>query len=219
MLFRSPTIKKLFNAGYKDPLTIIELTEDELKKIDKLGNVAAKMLSKQFSELKKKGTNFAKYLTAMNYFQGMIAEKTCQKILNGLKLYTREEVDLFVLENYKKAFETDIEGVGTSTMSSFVKGIKKKWSLEKKDIIPITYYGLEEKSFDGKMTVVFTGFRNKDWERRLTEKGHIIGSSVSKKTTCLIVKEKGSGSTKERKAESLGIPIFTPIEFQHKFEF
>lgn len=40
--FREPTIKKLFNAGYKDPLTIIELTEEELKKIDKLGNVAAK---------------------------------------------------------------------------------------------------------------------------------------------------------------------------------
>lgn len=217
--FREPTIKKLFNVGYKDPLTIIKLTEEELKKIDKLGNIAAKMLSKQFSELKKKGTNFAKYLTAMNYFQGAIAEKICQKILNGLKLYTREDIDSFVLENCKKAFEIDIEGVGTSTMSSFVKGIKKRWSLEKKDIIPITYYGLEEKSFDGQMTVVFTGFRNKDWERRLTEKGHIIGSSVSKKTTCLIVKEKGSGSTKERKAESLGIPIFTPIEFQHKFEF
>lgn len=67
------------------------------------------------------------------------------------------------------------------------------------------------------MTVVFTGFRDKSLEKQLTDQGHKIGSSVSKKTTCLIVKERGSGSTKEQKAEQLGIPIYTLQEFKENY--
>lgn len=220
--FREPTIKKIFNAGYKDPTSIIRLDENELKNIEGLGNVAAKVLSKQFEELRKKGTNFAKMMTAYNFFKGVIAEKTCQKILNGLKLYTYEDISSFAKEcNENWAFEIEgcVEGVGFNTAYAFVMGIIDWWTSWTSDLftIPITYYGLEEKSFDGQMTIVFTGFRNKDWERKLTEMGHKIGSSVSKKTTCVVVKEKGSNSTKELKAESLGIPIFTATEFKEKF--
>ena len=220
--FREPTIKKIFNAGYKDPTSIIRLDENELKNIEGLGNVAAKVLSKQFEELKKKGTNFAKMMTAYNFFKGVIAEKTCQKILNGLKLYTYEDISSFAKEcneNWASEIEGCVEGVGFNTAYAFVMGIIDWWTSWTSDLftIPITYYGLEEKSFDGQMTIVFTGFRNKDWERKLTEMGHKIGSSVSKKTTCVVVKEKGSNSTKELKAESLGIPIFTATEFKEKF--
>ena len=67
------------------------------------------------------------------------------------------------------------------------------------------------------MTVVFKGFRDKNIEKQLIDKGHKIGSSVSKKTSCVVTKIKGSGSTKESKAEQLGIPIFTLQEFKEKF--
>lgn len=217
--FREPTIKKIFNAGYKDPTSIIKLDENELKNIEGLGNVAAKVLSKQFEELRKKGTNFARMMTAYNFFRGAIAEKTCQKILNGLKLYTYEDISFFAKEcdeSWALDIEKNIEGVGLNTALAFITGITDWWTLDL-FTIPITYYGLEEKSFDGQMTIVFTGFRNKDWEKKLVEVGHKIGSSVSKKTTCVVVKEKGSNSTKELKAESLGIPIFTATEFKEKF--
>ena len=49
------------------------------------------------------------------------------------------------------------------------------------------------------------------------EMGHKIGSSVSKKTTCLVVKEKGLGTIKEKKAEQYGIPVLTFEEFKEKF--
>lgn len=216
--FREPTIKKLFNVGYDTPSKILNLNEEDLKKIEGLGNVAAKVLSKQFEDLKKKGTNFARFLTACNVFNGTIAEKTCQKILNGLKLYSYKEVSSFAKEcneSWASTIEKEIEGVGISTANSFIRGIVDWW--ENNDInIPITYYGQEERSFEGQMTIVFTGFRDKNLEKQLTDKGHKIGSSVSKKTSCLIVKEKGSGSTKENKAEELGIPIYTLQEFREK---
>lgn len=214
--FREPTIKKLFNIGYDTPSKILNLTEEDLKKIEGLGNVAAKVLSKQFEEFKKKGTNFAKFLTACNVFNGVIAEKTCQKILNGLKLHSYPDIYSVIAKLNATDIEKEVEGVGFSTAASFIQGIANWWVNNDIDI-PITYYGQEEKTFEGQMTVVFTGFRDKDFERQLIDKGHKIGSSVSKKTSCVVTKIKGSGSTKESKAEQLGIPIFTLQEFKEKF--
>ena len=221
--FREPTIKKLFDAGYEYPQDMIACTLEELQKIEGLGNVAAKVLSNQFEELKKKGTNFAKLLTAYNLFCGVIAEKNCQKILNGLKLYTKGSVEWYARrsqDNEQICLEEicSIEGIGVAAAKAFLRAIDTWVTFPVGfEEIPITYYGLEEKSFDGQMTIVFTGFRNSEWEKQLTEQGHKIGSSISKKTTCLVVKEKGLGTTKEAKAESLGIPIFTMSEFKDKF--
>jgi len=55
--------------------------------------------------------------------------------------------------------------------------------------------------------VVMTGFRDANLEERITEEGGKIGSGVTGKTTLLIVKERGQGKNKERKAEELGIKI------------
>lgn len=220
--FGEPTIKKLFNAGYKSAREILNLTYEDLVKIEGIGNVGAKVLSKQFADLEKKGTNFAKLLTALNMFNGVIAEKTCQKILDGLKLYTYADVSSFAKEcdeSWATDIEKNVEGVGSITALAFINGVIDWWSNEEPGVsIPVTYYGLEEKSFEGQMTVVFTGFRSSEAENKLKEKGHKIGSSVSKKTTCLVVKEKGLGTTKEKKAEQYGIPIFTFEEFKEKFD-
>jgi DNA ligase (NAD+) len=62
--------------------------------------------------------------------------------------------------------------------------------------------------------VVFTGFTDADMEKFIVENGGVIGSGVSKKTTHLIMRQKNSGSNKEQKAESLGVPIFDVNEFQ-----
>jgi NAD-dependent DNA ligase len=225
--FREPTIKKIFNAGYKYPYQIIEMNEADLNEVEGLGKVAANYLAKQFDTLRKKGTNFAKLLTAINYFEGVIAEKTCQKILDGMMLFTKQEIVDFaeildkggVGRNMAYSDIANLSGIGETTAIAFMKGIDK-WRNERGshyDFIPITFYGLEEKTFEGQMTVVFTGFRSKEWENKLKEQGHKISNSVSKKTSCLVVKEKGSGSTKEQKAESLGVPIFTMQEFKEKF--
>lgn len=224
--FREPTIKKIFNAGYKTVVDMLNIDEKGLSQIEGLGKVAVKVILSQFEELKKKGTNFTKLLVAFNAFGGVIAEKTCQKILNALNLRTEEQVIDFCMKtsrcNYEQYMEQllQIENIGEASARAFLEGLWDWMSYPisyGKDLIPITFYGLEEKSFDGQMTVVFTGFRNKDWEKKLIDAGHKIGSSVSKKTTCLVVKERGSGSTKEQKAESLGIPIFTMSEFKDKF--
>ena len=61
---------------------------------------------------------------------------------------------------------------------------------------------------------VFTGIRRKDLEEIIQKKGGIIGSGVSKNTSVLIMKEKGSGSSKETKAIELGIRILDVKELE-----
>ena len=214
--FRENTIRKIFKHGENTPYKILSLTKEDMSQIEGLGIVLIKTLTRQFEDLKKRGISFAKMLTACNIFEGTMAEKTCQKILDGLKLYTKEDIDSLNLDSEEIA--SKVEGIGLFTAANFMTGIRDWVKIENLySMIPITKYGVEEKVIEGQMTVVFTGFRDKKLEDRLIEMGHKIGSSVSKKTTCLIVKQRGSNSTKEQKAESLNIPIFTLDEFSAKF--
>ena len=61
---------------------------------------------------------------------------------------------------------------------------------------------------------VFTGVRRKDLEEAIASRGGVIGGSVSKNTTYLVMKAKGSGSSKETKAISLGVKILTVEELE-----
>ena len=64
------------------------------------------------------------------------------------------------------------------------------------------------------MVFVFTGVRRKDLEEVILSRGGVIGGSVSKNTTHLVMKAKGSGSSKEEKAISLGVEILTVEELE-----
>jgi DNA ligase (NAD+) len=62
--------------------------------------------------------------------------------------------------------------------------------------------------------IVFTGFRNTDLEKKIESLGGEIGNSLSKKTSILVMKEKGSGSSKEKKALDYGVEVMTVEEFE-----
>lgn len=62
--------------------------------------------------------------------------------------------------------------------------------------------------------IVFTGFRNADLEKKIESLGGEIGNSLSKKTAILVMKEKGSGSSKEKKAADYGVEVMTVDAFE-----
>ena len=72
---------------------------------------------------------------------------------------------------------------------------------------------------DGKMKdkkIVFSGFRNKEWESKLQENGGMIATSVSKNIDYLVVKDKNESSSKIKKARELGVTIISCEEFSEK---
>ena len=67
--------------------------------------------------------------------------------------------------------------------------------------------------------IVFTGFRNPELEKKIEALGGEVANSLSKKTSILIMKEKGSGSSKEKKALDYGVEVMTVEEFERGFCF
>lgn len=66
-------------------------------------------------------------------------------------------------------------------------------------------------------TVVFTGFRNKEWEELIKQNGGEIGGGITKKTTLLIVKARKKPTGKILKAQQQGVKIMTKDEFENMY--
>jgi DNA ligase (NAD+) len=66
--------------------------------------------------------------------------------------------------------------------------------------------------------IVFTGFRNPELEKKIEALGGEVVNSLSKRTAILVMKEKGSGSTKEKKALDYGVKVMTVEEFGNFLE-
>lgn len=209
------TVRKFYEAGLD---TIEKLTHSflkELKSVEGIGDSLAKKLHKQFNSYLGDGIPFAKLLAALNVFNGVIGEKTCQMIFNSL---SDESVD-YLFDNGEAPIDQllSIDGVAEITARAFNDGIKTYFSILEQVPVMISYVKEEPAIvIDSPESVCFSGFRNKEWEERLTKEGHKVVSGVSKNTTILIVKDKSGGSSKTKKAESLNIPILTPDEFKEK---
>jgi NAD-dependent DNA ligase len=110
-----------------------------------------------------------------------------------------------------------IEGFAEISAKSYVDSYDEFFNFVKD--LPITITEKVEvvktgNDLDGKQ-FVFTGVRRKDLEEVIVSRGGLIGGSVSKNTTHLVMKSKGSGSSKETKAISLGVTILTVEELEN----
>jgi DNA ligase (NAD+) len=61
--------------------------------------------------------------------------------------------------------------------------------------------------------IVFTGFRNKELEQKILNKGGKVTTTVSKKTTCVIAKNIEDNSSSIIKAKLFNIPIYSEENF------
>ena len=66
-------------------------------------------------------------------------------------------------------------------------------------------------------TIVMTGFRDADIQQALKDLGAKLGSSVSKNTFAVLVKDLAEDSGKAQDAKKLGIQLMTPEEFKTKY--
>jgi len=67
------------------------------------------------------------------------------------------------------------------------------------------------------MAIIFTGFRNKDWEDRIKEGGGRVVTSVSKNTTLVVAADPDDNTGKIAKAKELGITIISKEEFEKQY--
>lgn len=211
------TIRKFYEGGLDSVEKIVNASEKELSQIGGIGAKLSKKLRGQFDKYADNGVSFAKILTAYNVFGGVIGEKTCQMIFDSLS-----DEDVKVLFNdgtLPNKTLLSIDGVAETTATSFNNGLAVFFNIIEDSPFPISYVKNNVVLADNPESVCFTGFRNKEWEERLSKEGHKVVSGVSKNTTILVTKDKESSSSKVKKAKELSIPILTPEEFETKMRW
>jgi NAD-dependent DNA ligase len=208
------TIRKFYEGGLDSVEKIVNASEKELSQIEGIGAKLSKKLRKQFDSYAENGVPFAKLLSAYNVFGGVIGEKTCQMIFDSL---SDEDIDTIFKEG-KAPMKSllAVPGVAETTAKIFNNGIGIFFNIIEDSPFPISYIKNNTVLADNPESVCFTGFRNKEWEERLSKEGHKVVSGVSKNTTILVTKDKESSSSKVKKAKELSIPILTPEEFGTK---
>lgn len=194
-------VAQLWDAGYKTIKDVLNITVDQLESIDRFGKKKAKIV---FDSIKKSitGVQLSKIQHASGIFSGLGSKK------------------LALLEHFdgKPTIDQVMEIEGFAEISArtyvdnydnfltFVEGLPIE--IEQKAEVVLAGTDLVGKTF------VFTGVRRKDLEESIVSRGGVIGGSVSKNTTHLVMKAKGSGSSKEEKAISLGVEILTVEELE-----
>lgn len=208
------TIRKFYEGGLDSVEKIVNASEKELSQIGGIGAKLSKKLRGQFDKYADNGVSFAKILTAYNVFGGVIGEKTCQMIFDSL---SDEDIDVIFKEG-KTPMESllVVPGVAETTAKIFNNGIGIFFYIIGSSPFPISYVKNNTVLADNPESVCFTGFRNKEWEERLSKEGHKVVSGVSKNTTILVTKDKESSSSKVKKAKELSVLILTPEEFETK---
>lgn len=188
------TIKLLYNSGYKDIKSILEMTESDFEKLDRFGKAKAK---KSYNAIhsKLKDVQLCKLQHASGLFSGLGSKK------------------LALVEHFETKPSYDdvmkIEGYSDISVKNYLDGWDGFWNFIKDlSITWVRSYKIKAVSneLEGKQ-FVFSGIRNKNIENIIISKNGIIGSSISKKTNYLIMKQKNSGSSKEIKAMELGVKI------------
>jgi len=194
-------VTQLWDAGYKTIKDVLNITIDQLESIDRFGKRKAKIV---YDSIKKSitGVQLSKLQHASGVFSGLGSKKlallehfdgkpTIDQVME-IEGFAEISARNFV-ENYD-IFRTFVEGLPVE--------------IEQKVEVVLAGTDLVGKTF------VFTGVRRKDLEEVIVSRGGVIGGSVSKNTTYLVMKEKGSGSSKETKAISLGVVILTVEELE-----
>lgn len=202
-------IKDLYERGFSDVKEILSLTDTEiLTQFDGWGEKKAinfiNSIQKSLKEVD------APTLAHATGFFGFLGSKKLALVEN---LTDRNWIPN--LEDLNK-----IEGISDVSAEAFIGGWNRFWNFLDDTNIKLNIKKPKE-ALGNKMEnqiVVFTGVRDKSLEAWIEQSGGKIGSSVSKNTTHLVMKEIGSGSSKESKAMELGIQIETLESFKEKYQ-
>lgn len=204
-------VRKLIDSGLDSILKIITATKEDFLNVE---GFAEKSSEKLVISIQKALDNvpLSKIMAASNKIGHGIGEERIKQVLdtypNLLIDYKKWGEEEFI--DYLKqlnGWETKTSSLFVSNFDDFIKffnSIKKYIKLEMtKDIVTGIFTN---------MTIVLTGFRDKDLQTQIESQGGKIGTSISKNTNYLIVKDQtmiDDPTDKIKKAQELNIKIIT----------
>lgn len=208
-------ITKLYDAGHDTLLKIINISYDDLLKIEGFKD---KLATKIVESLKKiKNTNCELLMAGSNIFGRGFAIKKIKSII---------DIYPIIVNNKKEALKLKIEdlikvdGIAEKTAKQFLENLPKYYDFYESlgfKCIETTTISPQIKDYNEKikgLKFVFTGFRNKDFEKYIIDNEGSIVNTISKNVSYLIVKNKDDDSNKIIQAKELNIKILSKEEFE-----
>lgn len=219
MHFSEGIITKFVENGYNTVKKIIVADKNKLYEIDGLGK---KSIDKIYDGINNAFNNITltKLAAASSIFGRGLGERKLKIIfdtypdimtknvsrdkLMELPGFSDVTVDQFLdnFTEFKKFYNEIVKVIG---IDKFVKTVTKNKDQQIKT---------KNNIFEN-MKIVFTGFRNKEWEQFIEKNGGSVTTSVSKNTNLVISSD--PSSSKAQKAQSLGISQMTPEQFEKKY--
>jgi len=216
-------VNKLVNAGYNEVKLILQLTPDVIASIDGFQLKSATNIYDAIHKVIDKPQPLERVMMASNIFGLGLGERKFKLITDTIPNF---------LEKWKacKVGRSDIiniNGFSDKTTDLFIAGIKNfiEWlgihkmikienSIDKNGKSEAG--SINNNKFSG-MVVVFTGIRNADMEKKITDNGGVIGSGITGKTTMVVAKDTSENSSKLNTAREKGIQIMNIDDFGKKF--
>ncbi len=211
-------IAKIYNAGYDDLNKIINIKKEDLQKIEGFKNKSADNIVEALKKIKEVDCNIL--MDASNIMGRGFGLKKIKsitdiypEILDNTKTGRNKALKLKVAELIK------INGIAETSAKLFIDNLPKYYEFYdnlgfkcKGDKKPQVIMGNINTNLKDK-TFIFSGFRNKDYEKIIVDNGGKITTSISKNTHYLIVKNKDENTAKIIKARELGITILNVEDF------
>jgi NAD-dependent DNA ligase len=211
-LVKESTIKKLYENGFDTLDKILKIKVDELVSLEGFQLKSATKIVENFEKIKDAECDLL--LDASNILGRGFALKKIKLVSEKYPLNKKADILKLTIDDLLK-----IDGIGNVNAKQFVDNIKNFYDFLdkigykceknkdiKEDVIVKTV--LKDNKF------IFTGFRNKDWEKLITDSGGKVVTAISKTTDYLVVKNKTDKSSKIDKANELGIKILDIEEFE-----
>ena len=215
----SGNVARIIQAGYDTVPEIIKMDVNDLLQVEGFKDKTA---NKLYNGIKEKidAASLITLMSASNVFGRGFSGKKTELIIEAYPdvLLSKES------DAQKVAKISEIKGMAQKTAEAFVERIPdfinfiKEAGLVKKLAQEVT----EKKQVDeshplfGK-TIVMTGFRDTQIQEDIKNVGAKLGSSVSKNTFIVLVKDKDDDTGKAADARKLGVTLMTPEEFSKKY--
>jgi len=223
------TLEKLYSekviSKFSDFFDLKTNDYGRITKISGLGNAVVKLIKEMISNLSKEGVLDYKFMAGFNI--PLLGRDRWKLILNTIDL---DKLTDMINEdpNGLTKLLSKIDGVGPNTIDAILEAFSEENGNKRDEFDDFLLSSIKilssksNKSFVQRadaLSFCITGsadpFKTRNAiEEFIQSKGHKLVTGVSKKTNYLITNDKHSGTTKNAKAESLGVPILTVQEMK-----
>lgn len=210
-------IKRIYDKGFNFLRKILSITKEDLLTIDGFQNkMAEKIASAIHTKFVNKGENIDVFLLmdASNILGRGIGSRKIKLICDNVPDIIRKQYIPNIVQL------TNIKGIEEKTAKLFIDNLPKVFKFFEDNNLSLTRQQNNEiisvnSRILGK-TFVFSGVRDKELEKLIIDNGGTISTSVSSKTSLVVVKTTDVESSKITKAKSLGVSVMNIEDFKNE---